>query len=156
MKGRRRGSPVQVCWVKRIDNSRLVRQRDPGYVRESAALLGGALICLAVVLLCAWQHFQCIHAGYRLEELRAEHERVLEWNRTLHLEQAALLDPMRIDGLARNRLGLGDPSAGQVIPLGSGQTAVLTPVLARAEGPAGTGTAPTPPVRPPPRVSLAD
>ena len=149
-------APVQVCWVKRIDNSRLVRQRDLGYVRESAALLSGALICVAVILLCAWQHFQIIHAGYRLEELRAEHERVLEWNRTLRLEQAVLLDPMRIDGLARNQLGLGDPLAGQVIPLGSDQGPAPVPVMARTATPAGAETVQSPLARPPTRVSLAD
>lgn len=156
MRGRKANSPISVCWVKRIDNSRLVRQRDPGYVRESVVLLGGALVCLAVILLCAWQHFQFIHAGYHLEELRAEHERVLEWNRTLRLEQAALLDPMRIDGLARNQLGLGDPLAGQVISLGSGQSSGPVPVVARAGVPAGAAIVPAPPARPPTRVSLAD
>ena len=121
----------QFCWVKRIDNSRLVRQRDPAYVREGAALLGGALVCLAVILLCAWQQFEFIHSGYRLEELRARHEQVREWNRTLRLEQAALLDPMRIDAVARNRLGLEAPSAGQVVPLGAGEAPAAVPLLAR-------------------------
>lgn len=124
-------STPQFCWVKRIDNSRLVRQRDPAYVREGAALLGGALVCLAVILLCAWQQFEFIHTGYRLEELRARQGQVLEWNRTLRLEQAALLDPMRIDAVARNRLGLEAPSAGQVVPLGAGEAAPGVPLWAR-------------------------
>lgn len=139
---------VQVHWVKRIDNSRLVRQRDPGAVREDAALVASALVCLAVLLLCAWQHFEFIHSGYRLEEMRARHEQVLEWNRTLRLEQAALLDPMRIDILARNRLGLGAPRTDQVVPLGSGEGPAPPPVLAQA-------TQTTSP-RPTARVSVAD
>lgn len=138
-------APVQVYWVKRIDNSRLVRQRDPQGWRETAALLAGALVCGAVVLLCAWQSFQSVHTGYQLEEVKARHEQVLDWNRTLRLEQAALLDPMRIDALARNRLGLGTPAAGQVIPLGAGPAAPA-PELARAKPEAGRST----------RVSLAD
>lgn len=141
-------SPVQVYWVKRIDNRRLVRQRDPGYIRESGALLGSAVICLAVVLLCAWQHFAFIHSGYQLEELRSQHERVLEWNQTLHLEEAALLDPMRIDALARDRLGLGAPDADQVVPLGSQESAVAPPVLAQAKDSTGAQR--------PPRASLTD
>ena len=124
-------STPQFCWVKRIDNSRLVRQRDPAYVREGAALVSGALICLAVILLCAWQQFEFIHSGYRLEELRTRQEQVLEWNRTLRLEQAALLDPMRIDAVARNRLGLEAPSTGQVVPLGAGEAPAVVPLLAR-------------------------
>lgn len=147
-------SPLQVYWVKHIDNSRLVRQRDPAYVREGVALLGGALLMLVVVLLCAWQHFQVIHAGYRLEELRARHEQMLEWNRTLRLEQAALLDPMRIDFLARNRLGFEDPRAAQVVPLGSVAGPASTPVLAQAL--AGAEAAKTTPGRSPSQASFAD
>ena len=139
---------VQVYWVKRIDNSRLVRERDPGYVRETAVLVSGALLGLLVLLIVAWQHFAFIHAGYQLEEMRARHDRVLEWNRTLRLEQAALLDPMRIDVLARNRLGLTAPRADQVVPLGSGEGPAPVPVLAQA-------TQTTSPPRPV-RESLAD
>ena len=150
------GSPVQVYWVKRIDNSHLVRPRDPGYVRDSAALLGGALVCLAVILLCAWQHFRFIHTGYRLEELQAQHERMLDWNRTLRLEQAALLDPMRIDVLARQQLGLEAPTAGQVIPLGTRDGAAQIPVLARVALPSYAQPVQADPTRPPIRVSIAD
>ena len=82
-------TPIQIAWVKRIDNSRLVRQRHPGSVRECVVLLGLAAVCLGVVLLCAWQHFRYLHHGYQLEKLQARYEQVKEWNRTLQLEQAA-------------------------------------------------------------------
>ena len=140
-------APVQVYWLKRIDNSRLVRQRDPGAWRDTAALLAGALLGGAVILLCAWQHFAYVHTGYQLEEHQARHEQVLDWNRTLHLEQAALLDPMRIDVLARSRLGLEAPAAGQMILLGSSEGGAPAVVLARAKPEAA---------RPATRVSLAD
>jgi cell division protein FtsL len=139
---------VQVYWVKRINNRRLVRERDPSYVRETAVLVAGALAGLLVLLVVASQHFAFTHAGYRLEELRSRHEQVLEWNRTLRLEQAALLDPMRIDVLARNRLGLAAPRADQVVPLGSGEGPTPAVVLAQAT----QTTSPRPPVR----QSLAD
>ncbi|MFQ5778324.1 MAG: hypothetical protein ACE5IP_10000 [Terriglobia bacterium] len=127
-------SSVPIYWRKRIDNSRLVRRRDPEAAREAAGLVGGAVVCLAVLLLCAWQHFEFVHASYRLEELRGRHEQVLEWNRTLHLEQAVLLDPMRVDELARNQLGLDSPPAGQVIPLGGVSRPGPDGVLARSVG----------------------
>jgi cell division protein FtsL len=128
------GAPVQVCWVKRIDNTRLLRQRDPSYLRETSALIAGTLACLAIVLLCAWMQFEAVHAGYRLEELRARHNQVLEWNHNLRLEQAALLDPLRIDQLARNRLGLAEPTAHQLTPLGSAEAVPADPMLARRGG----------------------
>ncbi|MFQ5723259.1 MAG: hypothetical protein ACE5G6_02110 [Terriglobia bacterium] len=141
-------SPVQVYWLKRIDNSRLVRQRDPEVIRHTLGLFGGALVCAAVLLLCAWQHFQFIHTGYQLEELQGRHEQVLDWNRTLRVEQAALLDPMRIDVLARSRLGLEVPAAGQVVPVGPSAPPARVAVLARAEKEESAG--------PPTSVSLAD
>lgn len=137
-------APAQVYWVKRIDNSRLVRQRDPAAARQTIALMAAAVLCGAILLLCAWQHFEFVHDGYRLEELHARRQQVLEWNRTLRLEQAALLDPMRIDLVARDRLGLGAPRADQVVPLGSGPSPILTPVLARARP--GDGWRPAEPV----------
>jgi len=140
-------APVQVYWVKRIDNSRLVRQRDPQAVRTNAALVAGAAVFLGVILLCAWEHFQYRLAGYRLEKTQARYEDVLEWNRTLHLEQAALLDPMRIDVLARQRLGLEQPVAGQLVVLGTGEARAAIPVWARAS---------PDPARAPSRVSIAD
>jgi len=141
------GAPLQVYWAKRIDNSRLVRQRDPRAWRDTLAFLAGAAVCAAVLLLCAWQHFEFVHAGYQLEDLKARRAEVLDWNRTLRMEQAALLDPMRIDVLARNRLGLEAPAAGQVIPLGAGEALNPAAVLARARPEAGRAAT---------RVSLAD
>ncbi|MFQ5816335.1 MAG: hypothetical protein ACE5H2_00035 [Terriglobia bacterium] len=122
---------AQIYWVKRIDNSRLVRQCHRARQRDSAALVAVALVSLAVMLLCAWQHFRYLDSSYRLEELRAQYASVREWNRALRLEQASLRDPMRIDALARAQLGLLVPAAGQWIPLGSQGTAGAEPVLAR-------------------------
>lgn len=133
---------IQGTWQKRIDNSRLVRERDPSYVREWAGLLLAALICLGVVLVWSWQQFERVQIGYQIEELRQRQEQVSEWNRTLRLEHATLTDPMRIDAWARNRLGLETPRAGQLIPAGLEGPAIEAPVWARvkvAVNPAGAG-----------------
>lgn len=150
----RAAQPLQVHWAKRIDNSRLVRQRDPHFLRETATLVGGASVCLAILLLCAWQHFAYVSAGYRLEELRARQEQVREWNRALRLESAALADPLRIDQLARAELGMDAPQAGQLILLGPGEAPVGMPVVARM--PVRTDDAATPRPARDTRVSLAD
>jgi len=123
--------PAHIYWVKRIDNSRLVRQRHRERLREAAPLLAVAAICLVVALLCAWQHFRYLDTGYRLEELRAQFEAAREWNRTLRLEQASLRDPMRIDTLARARLGLAVPESGQWVPVGVPVAARPEPIWAR-------------------------
>lgn len=137
---------VQIYWLKPIDNSRLIRQRHPQRIRECWALLGVALVCLSVALLCAWQHYQFLHHGYQLEELRAQYAQLREWNHTLRLEQASLRDPMRIDTLARARLGLQAPSAGRWIPVGAPARLSEALVLARMNSNSASAT----------RISVAD
>lgn len=135
---------LQVYWLKPIDNSRLVRQRHPQRTRECWTLLGVALVCLGVTLLYAWQHYQFLHYGYQLEELRTQYEQAQEWNHTLRLEQASLRDPMRIDVLARARLGLEAPGPGRWIPVGAPTRLSEALMLARMNSAAGT------------RISVAD
>ncbi len=102
--------------VKRIDNSRLVRLVAPHLWRDWCRLVGLGVALTAGVLLYAWQHFQYLQLGYRLEELKAERSEAAELNQQLHLEVAALRSPMRVDAIARNQLGLTVPLPGQVAP----------------------------------------
>jgi cell division protein FtsL len=119
--------------IKKIDNSRLVRQMAPERMREYWRLifLGGVLA--AGGLFYAWQHFQCIQLSYQLEELKAERGRAAELNQQLKLEAAALRSPMRIDVIARRQLGLTAPAPGQVAPVHETSDAVLA--QARPETP---------------------
>lgn len=108
---------IEFFTVKRIDNSRLVRQIAPQQWREFGrpALLGAALA--ACFLLYAAQHFQCLAVRYQLEELKAAQSEATALNQQLKLEAASLRSPMRIDVIARSRLGLTVPVPGQVTPV---------------------------------------
>lgn len=107
----------EVYFVKHIDNSRLRREVDPEKRRECLSLLGLGIVVFLFSLLFAWQHFQCVRYGYEIEQLKAQRAALEEWNRQLHLEQASLADPQRIDTLARKELGLARPGPEQMIPL---------------------------------------
>jgi cell division protein FtsL len=111
--------------VKRIDNSRLVRQMAPQQWREFGrpALLGAALA--ACLLLYAAQHFQCLAVRYQLEELKAARAEAVALNQQLKLEAASLRSPMRIDIIARGRLGLTVPVPGQVAAVATPAGAIL-------------------------------
>lgn len=102
--------------VKRIDNSRVVRAAAPRRLRECARLAGRGGLLAVVVLLYAWQHFQCIQMDYRLQELKSTRAQAAELNSQLRLEVADLRSPMRIDAIARKHLGLTSPVPGQVAP----------------------------------------
>ncbi|HET7208071.1 MAG TPA: cell division protein FtsL [Terriglobales bacterium] len=107
------GTP-EVYFAKNIDNSRLVRVDDPQRKREMK-MFGVALTCLCLLVLSyAWQHFKAIEYGYKISELKVQHDNLVEMNRALRLEEASLRDPERIDKLAKV-MGLISPQPGQVI-----------------------------------------
>jgi cell division protein FtsL len=103
--------------VKPIDNSRLKRSTAPNRVRELARQVALGAAVAAVILVYAWQHFQCIQLGYQLESFKSELSQKSEMNQELKLEVAGLRAPSRIDEIARNQLGLTVPVAGQVEPV---------------------------------------
>jgi len=121
--------------VKRIDNSRLVRQMGRDKIRECARLVALGSVLAAGGLLYAWQHFQCIQLRYTLEELKAERGRAAELNLQLKLESAALRSPLRIDVIARRQLGLTAPGPGQVTPIEGPADAVLAQARPAAQVP---------------------
>ena len=124
------GTP-EIYFVKRIDNSRVVRIVDPKRRREMLTFgitLGMFFLIVMVYLL---QHLSAIEYGYRIEQAKAEHKAIVESNRELKLEESSLTDLQRIEVEAR-KLGMVPPSAEQiyVIESGSGDSAV--PVMAKA------------------------
>lgn len=95
--------------VKRIDNSRLVRNVEPAKMRNlwRSVALGG--VVAAFFMLYVFQHFRCIDLSYQLEDLKGQHMKAAGLNSELKLEIAGLRNPMRIDVIARRRLGLTEP-----------------------------------------------
>lgn len=124
-----RGVTPEFFLQKRIDNSGVRRLGDPGRNREMAMFAAATLALLMVVMVYAWQHFSAVEYGYRIEQLRAQRDTLIETNRALRLEEASLRDPERIDLLAR-QMGLASPEAGQVIRL-EPQLDLGMPVLAQ-------------------------
>jgi cell division protein FtsL len=123
------GTP-EIYFTKAIDNSRLVKVEDPRRSREMRQF-SVALCCLfLLVMTYAWQHFKAIEYGYQIESLKMQRDSLAEMNRELHLEEASLRDPERIDVMAR-KLGLQSPQAGQVMRL-EGSEDAGGPVLASA------------------------
>ncbi len=132
MKSRRRirNAPIagratfpDLYFLKRIDNSRLRREISRQGRLKCFSWLALSLVVFVCGLLFAWQHFLGVRYGYQIEELKARRAALDLVNHQLHLEQASLADPQRIDTLARRRLGLGVPGPQQVIPVGAGREA---------------------------------
>jgi len=125
------GTP-EIYFAKAIDNSRLIKVEDPRRNREMKQF-GTALACLfLLVFTYAWQHFKAIEYGYQVESSKRELNNLNEMNRALHLEDASLRDPERIDVMAR-RMGLVPPQPGQVIRMDNAAADGQGPVMASAE-----------------------
>jgi cell division protein FtsL len=74
--------------------------------------LGG--LVAAFFMLYIFQHFRCIDLSFQLEDLKAQEMKAAALNSELKLEIAGLRNPMRIDVIARRRLGLTQPLPTQV------------------------------------------
>ena len=110
----RRGPTPEVFFLKRFDNSRLVKAADPKRSREMRSFAGAMALLFVLVMVYGWQHLSAIEYGYRVESEKQQLESLTEQNRQLRLTEAQLGNPARIDRMARD-LGLGAPQPGQVV-----------------------------------------
>ena len=121
------GITPEFYFQKTIDNSRLVKVADPRRRREIRMFSAVIALFFLLAMVYTWQHFRSLEYGYQIEAQKTEHDRLVELNRNLKLEQALLRDPGRIDALAR-QMGLTSPQPGQVVRL---QTEEGDAVMAR-------------------------
>jgi cell division protein FtsL len=110
----RRGPTPEVFFVKRFDNSRIVKAADPVRVREMRTFACAIAVLFALIMTYGWQHLSSIEYGYRIESEKQQLQQLEEQNRQLRLSEAQLGDPARIDQMAR-QLGLTAPQPGQVV-----------------------------------------
>src|SRR5438105_2090648 len=86
------GTP-EVFFAKQIDNSRLVKVSDPNRTREMAGFAASVACMFLFAMIYAFQHFTSIEYGYKVEAQKRMREELIENNRALRLEEAALRDP---------------------------------------------------------------
>lgn len=103
-------------YSKKIDNSRLVRQADPGASDECWSAVGaGALLLMLGVSIVA-PHVALVRAGYQLEAAKAERQVLLDQRRELQVREAGLLSPGRLNEIAKEH-NLTSPMSSQVVHL---------------------------------------
>jgi cell division protein FtsL len=96
---------------KDVRNNPIVREVDERRQRELWQSIGIGGILLVVLLFSAWQHFELLRNGYRLEQMQRERATEAEINRHLRLEIETLRAPHRIEKLATERLRMVAPGA---------------------------------------------
>ena len=100
---------------KDIRNNPIVREVDQTRQRELWRSAAVGVFLVAVLLFSAWQHFELLQHGYRIEQMQQERARELEINRHLRLEIETLRSPKRIEQIATEQLNLVAPSSEEAI-----------------------------------------
>ena len=99
---------------KAIDNSGVIRERDPRASRDVRQLLLLVALFVGGMVLYAWPHFELRQTGVLSDRLQREKERLVEENRKLQLEKASLENLKRVESIARRDLRLATPAARDV------------------------------------------
>src|SRR5216684_4835975 len=101
---------------KRIDNSRILKEKDPGAPKECWSAIGAFGVMAILLTTALAPSVAQIVAGYQLQSLKQERQRLVDERSTIEVEEAALLSPARLEMLARARKLL-EPVAGQIVHL---------------------------------------
>jgi cell division protein FtsL len=102
---------------KDVRNNQIVREVDERRQRDLWQSLGIGVVLVLVLLFSAWQHFELLRHGYRLEQMQRERAAEADINRHLQLEMESLRAPQRIEKLATQRLGMVAPGPTNAIVL---------------------------------------
>ena len=102
---------------KDIRNNPIVREVDERRQRELWQSIGIGAMLVLVLMFTAWQHFELLRHGYRLEQMQRERATEDEINRHLKLEIETLRAPQRIEKLATQQMGMVAPAAGDAMVL---------------------------------------
>ena len=88
-------------YIKRINNAHVLREADPAARRACWKLIGSSLVIAALVIGLLLPGLYGLVAGYRLEALRQEQNRLTLDRATLEYQESKLLDPARLEELAK-------------------------------------------------------
>ncbi len=114
---------------KDFRNNQIVREVDERRLRDLWMSLGAGVLLVVVLLFSAWQHFELLRHGYRLEQMQRDRAAENDINRHLRLEMETLGSPQRIEKLAIERLGMVSPGATEAVVL---ERVVPSPAPARS------------------------
>lgn len=101
---------IEYAIKKDIRNNPVIRELDTRQKREFRRIVWLACLVVAMVLFSAWQHFETLNHGMRIERLRTELAAEERVNRKLRLNVETLRSPDQIERRARQELGLVPPS----------------------------------------------
>jgi len=116
-------------FVKKIDNSEVVRESDPA-ARTTCWRVIGSCVAAAVLLIAVFlPSLYGLIAGYQLEALTQERQHLEIERSSLQLEESRLMSPQRLEELARKQQFI-DPAPAQVVYLDGKPEGILAKSIA--------------------------
>src|SRR5262249_31625979 len=111
-------------YIKRIDNSQVLREADPAARKACWKMIGSSLTIATLAIGLLLPGLYSLVAGYRMEALRQERDRLMLDRATLEYQESKLLDPARLEELAKMQQFV-DPAATTVVYLDNKSDEVL-------------------------------
>jgi hypothetical protein len=102
--------------AKRIDNSRLVREADPRAKTECWSTIGAVCAMAAVLITSLVPSVAGITAGFQIQALKQERQRLLDERRSLDVQEARLSGRQRLEQLAKDQ-NMVNPKPEQIVHL---------------------------------------
>jgi cell division protein FtsL len=102
---------------KGIRNNQIVREIDTSRQRELWRWTGVGVLLASLLVYTAWQHFDLVRHGYRMDQMERARKQEDEINRHLRLQIQALRAPQRIAAIATGELRMVEPTAADAIVL---------------------------------------
>jgi cell division protein FtsL len=102
---------------KDIRNNQIVREIDHSRHRELWRWTAIGTVIVALLVYSAWQHFELLRHGYRIEQMERARKQEVEINRHLQLQIQTLKSPQRIAQIASSQLHMVEPTAAEAIVL---------------------------------------
>ena len=105
-------------WADRIEarNYGLKNELDVHMLSELLRILFAFALVAGALLFYSWVRNQIVNTGYESQDLFAAEESLLRVQEGLTLEEETLMNPERIDTIARNDLGMIPLHPSQLIP----------------------------------------
>jgi len=103
------GEPFEYAIKKDVRNNPIVREIDGERHREMWTSVGVGVFLVLALLFSAWQHFELLRHGYRIEQMQKDRAAEGEVSRHLRLEIESLRSPDRIERLATRQLQMVTP-----------------------------------------------
>jgi hypothetical protein len=103
-------------YIKRIDNTGVVREADLSARGTCWKLIGSVVAAVVLLVAVLLPSAYSLLAGYQIQSLREEAQRLSTEQASLELAEAQLITPARMEELAREQMFI-DPPAQKVVYL---------------------------------------